>query len=157
MLRPMKTKVLVVDDEADFRRLLEYNVTRPDCEVFTAANGLDALNEARRLLPDVILLDLMLPDLDGFSVCQILRAQPSTAGVPVIIISALSGHTTRARSLEFGVIQYLRKPVDLQTLGQCVRAAFQQQQEELLARMNSDPLERRIAPEPTIPENDSQW
>jgi DNA-binding response OmpR family regulator len=134
----MKIKVLVVDDEADFRQLLEYNLARQDCEVFTAANGLDALNEARRVLPDVILLDLMLPDLDGFSVCQILRAQPSTAGIPVIIISALSGHTNRARSIELGVTSYLRKPVDLLSLGHSVRAAFRLQQEELITRMTSD-------------------
>jgi DNA-binding response OmpR family regulator len=142
----MKPKILVVDDEADFRRLLEYNLTRHDCDVFTAVNGLDALNEARRVLPDVILLDLMLPDLDGLSVCQILRAQPSTARVPVIIISALSGHTTRQRSLELGATGYLRKPVDLESLCQCVRAAFQQQQEELLARMTSDRWEESKAP-----------
>jgi two-component system alkaline phosphatase synthesis response regulator PhoP len=133
----MKPKVLVVDDEADFRQLMEYNLAQQDFEVFTAADGLQALNEARRILPDVILLDLMLPDLDGFTVCQLLRAQPSTSDVAVIIVSALSGQTVSAQGLSLGVAGCLRKPVDLRSLADCVRGAFLRQQEDLATRMTA--------------------
>jgi DNA-binding response OmpR family regulator len=74
----MKPKVLVVDDETDFVQLTEYNLSRQGFEVYTAFNGVEALHQARRLLPDVILLDLMLPDIDGASVCEILRSPPWT-------------------------------------------------------------------------------
>lgn len=134
----MKPRVLLVDDEADFRELLEYNLARQDFEVFTAANGMEALNQARQLLPDVILLDLMLPDLDGFSVCELLHVQSSTGMIPVIIISALGGHSINARIIELGAICYLRKPVDFRALGDCIRSAFQQQQEDMMARMADD-------------------
>jgi DNA-binding response OmpR family regulator len=127
----MRPKVLLVDDEADFRQLVEYNLSRQDFEVYTAADGLGGLNEARRILPDVILLDLMLPDLDGFTVCQILRAQPSTANVPVIIISALVGRSISAEGNPSGLANYVSKPVNLQTLGDYVRAALARPREEL--------------------------
>lgn len=131
----MKPKVLVVDDEADFRQLIEYNLTRQDFEIFTAANGLEALNEARRVLPDVILLDLMLPDLDGFTVQQLLRSQPSTSDVPVIIVSALSSCPADDGKAGHGVVTYLRKPVDLRSLGAHVRLAYERQREDLTERM----------------------
>ena len=123
----MKPKVLIVDDEADFRQLLEYNLTRQDFEVFTAGNGLEALNLTRRVRLDVILLDLMLPDFDGFSLYQRLRVEPHTSKIPVIIISALGGQTILARSIELGVASYLRKPVNLRLLGDHIRAAFERQ------------------------------
>jgi CheY-like chemotaxis protein len=85
----MKAKVLVVDDDQEFVQLIEFNLERHGCEIFTATNGVQALHMARSALPDVILLDLMLPDMDGFSVCEILHAQPSTREIPVIILSGL--------------------------------------------------------------------
>jgi two-component system, OmpR family, alkaline phosphatase synthesis response regulator PhoP len=134
----MKPRVLLVDDEPDFRELLAYNLTRQDFEVFTAANGIEALNQARRWLPNVILLDLMLPDLDGFSVCELLHAQPSTANAVVIVVSALGGQSIQARSLETGVAGFLKKPVDLGSLGNRIRAACERQEEQLRARMTED-------------------
>jgi DNA-binding response OmpR family regulator len=129
---PRKLKVLLVDDEPEFRELLEYNLSRQDFEVFTAGNGQEALDLARQVRPDVILLDLMLPDFDGFSVCQRLRKQPLTSNVPVIIISALGGQTIIGRGIALGVRSCLRKPVNLQSLGSHIRAVFQQHQEEPL-------------------------
>jgi len=85
----MKAKVLLVDDEPDFIRLMQFRLVCRGFDVLCAANGAEALDQARRALPDVVLLDLMLPDIDGFSICEILRSQPSTAGVPVILVSAL--------------------------------------------------------------------
>ena len=73
----MAKKVLVVDDEADIVELLSYNLQLDGFEVVSAANGMEALNKARQHLPELIILDLMLPDMDGFSICEILRCRPS--------------------------------------------------------------------------------
>ena len=132
----MKAKVLLVDDEPDFLQLAEYNLVRQGYEVFAAANGVEALHQARRVLPDVILLDLMLPDIDGVSVCEILRAQPSTADVPVIVVSALDGMITRDRSTEAGARSYFKKPVDLHALADCVASVVTQQQAALKSRLS---------------------
>ena len=123
----MKPKVLVVDDEADFVELLEYTLGQQGFELFAARNGVEALHQARRVLPDVILLDLMLPDLDGFSVHEILRSQPSTAAIPVIVISALSGPTVCGRSIEAGVRGFFKKPVDAKALGESIRELYEEQ------------------------------
>src|SRR5262245_52455192 len=120
----MKPKVLLVDDEPEFVELIEYNLAQQGFEVLTAANGIEALHQARRVLPDVILLDLMLPDLDGFSVYEILRSQPSTARTPIIVVSALNGPSVCGRSIEVGVKCFFKKPVDLKALGESVREAY---------------------------------
>jgi len=128
----------VVDDEPDFVELAQYNLAHRGYEVFTALNGIQALHQARRVLPDLILLDLMLPDIDGASVCEILRAQPSTADVPVIVVSALDGMITRNRSAEAGVCGHFKKPVDAGALEDCMQQALKQKQERLRTRMNED-------------------
>jgi DNA-binding response OmpR family regulator len=138
----MKPKVLLVDDETDFVQLTEYNLSRQGFEVFTAFNGVEALHQARRVLPDVILLDLMLPDIDGASVCEILRSQPSTADVPVIVVSALDGTVIRGRSIEAGVSSYFRKPVDLKALGDCMRIVCERKQELLKSRLSGEDNDR---------------
>jgi DNA-binding response OmpR family regulator len=138
----MKAKVLLVDDEVDFVKLTEYNLCRQGFEVFTAYNGVEALHQARRILPDVILLDLMLPDIDGASVCEILRSQPSTADVPVVVVSALDGMVTRGRSAEAGVTFYFKKPVDMNVLGDRVRQVIEQHQEQSKSRLAEEKSER---------------
>jgi two-component system alkaline phosphatase synthesis response regulator PhoP len=125
----MKPKVLVVDDEADFVQLLEYTLAGEGYELFTAGNGMEALHEARRILPDVILLDLMLPDLDGFSVYEILRSQPSTSRTPIIVVSALSGPSVCGRSIDLGASHFFKKPVDLRALGESVRTVVEEQRQ----------------------------
>jgi DNA-binding response OmpR family regulator len=134
----MNAKLLLVDDEPGFVQLTEYHLARHGFDVYAAASGVEALHQARRLLPDVILLDLMLPDIDGVSVCEILRAQPSTAEVPVIVVSALNGMVTRGRSSEAGVQGYFQKPVDYHALGEHIRAVVERHQELLRSRL-ADP------------------
>ena len=112
----MKPKVLVVDDDQEFVQLLEFNLERQGCEVFTAANGVQALHMARSALPDVILLDLMLPDMDGFSVCEIVHSQPSTREIPVIILSGLDWSWASTRKNKARITQYFKKPVELSSV-----------------------------------------
>jgi DNA-binding response OmpR family regulator len=118
----MKPKVLAVDDDPEFTELISYTLGREGCQVLVASNGVQALNLARSELPDVILLDLMLPDLDGISVFQILRSQPSTRKIPVIIVSALGESWTGLRGTRPQYQWYLKKPVDLKALARLVQA-----------------------------------
>lgn len=139
----MKPRVLVVDDESDFIQLLKYNLEHQGFDILTATNGVEALNIARRELPDVVLIDLMLPDLDGFSVCEILRSQPSTSTVPIIIVSALDGEYVRSRGIRAGVSCSFKKPVDMKVLGESIRMNYQSRQESLRAELDEMDNRRR--------------
>ena len=121
----MAHKVLVVDDEADIVELVRYNLEMDGHQLFCARNGLEALNQARKHLPDVILLDLMLPDMDGFSICEILRCQPSTANIPVIMLTAMAGEMPRLHGFEVGASDYCLKPNRLRDLRERVRSVIE--------------------------------
>jgi len=102
--------ILAVDDEPELTELISYHLGRLGHRVLTAANGWEALEKVRHERPDIILLDLMLPDLDGFGVCEILRRDPLTATIPVIIISAWASVDSRHLGLELGALDYITKP-----------------------------------------------
>jgi DNA-binding response OmpR family regulator len=106
----MQKKVLVVEDDSELVELLSFNLKKAGFAVGTAADGIEALKKARSLLPDLILLDLMLPELDGFAVCEILREAPQTATVPIIMLTAISGQMARLIGLEAGASEYISKP-----------------------------------------------
>ncbi|HWA26475.1 MAG TPA: response regulator [Lacunisphaera sp.] len=103
-------KILAVDDEPDLIDLMQYHLARAGHQVTTAANGWEAIHAIRLQRPDLILLDLMLPDLDGFGVCEILRRDPKTATIPIVIVSAWSSPDSRNLGLELGALDYLTKP-----------------------------------------------
>lgn len=103
-------KILVVDDDPDMAELVAGVLRDSGHSVVLARNGLDALHLGRRHLPDLILVDLLLGDMDGFSVCEQLRSQRSTKSIPVVIMSALAGEMTRINSLESGAADFLGKP-----------------------------------------------
>jgi two-component system alkaline phosphatase synthesis response regulator PhoP len=107
----MPGKILIIDDEPDMLALLQEALEQRGHQVFTAGSGIHGLNQARRRLPDVVLLDVLLGDMDGYSVCEILRSQPSTARTPVILMTALAGEMARLHGFESGAIDYVAKPV----------------------------------------------
>ena len=121
----MAHKILVVDDERDHIELMCYNLVEAGYEVLSAEHGMDALHKARRFLPDLILLDLMLPDFDGFSICEILRCQPSTARIPIIMLTAMAGEFPRLHGLEAGAMDCLCKPVLPSELVRRVRSVLE--------------------------------
>lgn len=102
--------VLVVEDEPEIAELVRYHLARAGHRVSLAANGWEAIAVARDDRPALILLDLMLPDLDGFGVCEILRRDAATATIPVVIVSAWSSGDSRNLGLELGALDYLTKP-----------------------------------------------
>ena len=134
----MKARVLIVDDEPEFLELIEFKLASQGFDVLCATNGMEALRKARCEAPHVIILDLMLPDLDGFAVCEILRAQPSTRDVPVVFLSALDRPLTRSRN-KSGASYWLKKGSDLDSVGRCVRAALEEHHERVKTRFAPDP------------------
>lgn len=113
---PYAAKILAVDDEPELTELMQFHLVRAGHEVTTAANGWEAIDCVKRHRPDIILLDLMLPDLDGFGVCEILRRDPLTATIPVIIVSAWASTDSRNLGLELGALDYITKPFSPQEL-----------------------------------------
>lgn len=112
----MIQKILIVDDEPDFSELVEYRLADCGYEFRTATNSTDALNLAWDSPPDLILLDLLLPDLDGLSVCEIFARHPATHKIPVIMITAVGSDVTRFSAKVAGARQFFAKPVDFETL-----------------------------------------
>lgn len=106
----MTHRVLVVDDESDITELLTYNFRDAGYEVLTASDGMAAVSAAQRWLPEAIVLDLNLPGLDGFAVCEMLRVLPSTRDIPILMLTAFATEQSRAVGLRLGANDYLTKP-----------------------------------------------
>ena len=106
----MKPKILMVDDEPEAVELVEFNLKQAGFDVATAADGAEALKKARAVSPALILLDLMLPEIDGLEVCKLLRRDPVTAGIPIIMLTAKAAEIDRVLGLELGADDYVTKP-----------------------------------------------
>jgi len=135
-----KSKVLIVDDNAQNLELLEaYMLELPEVTPITATNGVDALEKVAAEKPDLILLDVMMPRMSGFEVCKVLKADPETRDIPVIMVTALDelGDVERAR--ECGTDEFLSKPVNRAELTSRVRS---------LLRVRRTKGERPGAPRP---------
>jgi DNA-binding response OmpR family regulator len=104
------TKVLVIDDEAPIRLLCRVNLEAEQMDVIEAADGPSGVEKARAERPDVILLDVMMPGLDGWRVAEQLLEDDSTAGIPIIFLTARAEFRDRARGLEIGGVDYITKP-----------------------------------------------
>ncbi len=117
----MPCRVLLVDDDPVIVRLLEVNFRLEGFEVHTALGGEEALAKAVAQPPEVVVLDVMMPGLDGWEVCRRLRETPGLAGVPVVLLSARAQDADGPRGRALGVVEYVTKPFDPQTLVSAVR------------------------------------
>jgi DNA-binding response OmpR family regulator len=113
--------ILVADDEPDIVTIVEMILRSQGYDVLKAANGLEALELAERHSPDLILLDIMMPDMDGWEVLRLLHVDPSTSEIPVAMISAKTGSRAKITSMQEGAVDYITKPVDSQELLSKVR------------------------------------
>jgi two-component system, OmpR family, alkaline phosphatase synthesis response regulator PhoP len=115
------TQVLVIDDEAPIRLLCRVNLEAEGMDVLEAANGPDGLEEARRQRPDVVLLDVMMPGLDGWRVAEQLLEDDRTSEIPIIFLTARAEFRDRARGLDIGGVDYVTKPFNPLELAPLVR------------------------------------
>jgi two-component system response regulator RpaA len=117
----MATRVLVIDDEAPIRLLCRVNLEAEGMEVTEAADGRTGLERARELVPDVVLLDVMMPGLDGWSVADQLLDDERTAAIPIIFLTARAEARDRARGIDLGGLDYVTKPFNPLDLAPLVR------------------------------------
>lgn len=133
----MAPTILVVDDDAEICKMLRITLEAEGMRVLTATAGEEALRLARQKLPDLISLDLRLPDLDGFEVLQLLKREPETADIPVVIISAVAD---RDRGLSLGAFDYLSKPLDERKLLSVIKRTLRQREVVMLVGMDRETL-----------------
>ena len=121
-----KNTILVVDDEQDILDLIEYNLSKSGFSVILAKSGSEALTLAESENPDIILLDLMLPDLDGFDVCKMLKGNSNTSHIPIIMLTAKGEDADIVTGLELGANDYVVKPFSQRILIARIRAILRQ-------------------------------
>ncbi len=117
-------KVLIVEDEKDILQLVKMYLDKEGFRTLTAANGAEALRQARTEHPDLVVLDLMLPEIDGLEVCKKLRLAPQTAMLPIIMLTAKSEESDTVVGLELGADDYVTKPFSPRALVARIKALF---------------------------------
>lgn len=123
-------KILIADDENDILEIITYNLQREGYEVYTARDGNEALEKAKALVPDLIILDIMMPYKTGIEVCEILRSQPLYNNTFIIFLTALNDETTQIKGLDKGADDYVSKPVTPRILISRVNAIFRRIQKD---------------------------
>ena len=108
----MSAKILIADDEEDVKTVLQMYLESRGFRIVTAYDGLDAIEQARLELPDAILLDVMMPTMDGFEVCRTLKADPATQAIPIVMVSAASHAESVQTGLSAGAADYVVKPFE---------------------------------------------
>lgn len=139
----MSKSVLVVDDEPDIRDLLRITLEAEGYEVFEAGDGLEAIHMVRQAQPDLVILDIMMPHMDGLEVLRRLEADPETAGLPVIFLSVRASDLDIMHGLEQGAVEYITKPFDPFQVARTVRMLLEDLDREGRHRYRQQLIERR--------------
>ena len=119
-----REKILVIEDEADILEVTQYNLTREGYRVSTSRDGEEGLARARRDAPDLVILDLMLPGLDGLEVCRRMQSDPITSAIPIIMVTAKGEESDVVIGLQLGADDYVAKPFSPKELVARVRAVL---------------------------------
>lgn len=133
-------KILLIEDDADLFALLKYNLEKEGFQMVGAQTGKGAVELCRRERPDLIILDIMLPDSDGLDICKGIRARPELAHIPVIFLTARASETDRIVGLELGASDYIVKPFFVRELIARIKIQFRQQAQPVRS-MKAGPLE----------------
>jgi two-component system phosphate regulon response regulator PhoB len=133
-------RILVVDDEEDLLELIRYNLGKEGYQVRCVSTGEGAIREARALPPDLILLDLLLPSVDGLSVCKTLKSDPATQHVPIVMVTAKTEEADIVTGLELGADDYITKPFSPRVLLARIRAVLRRK----LAQSLDDPATIKV-------------
>ncbi|MFC1855368.1 response regulator transcription factor [Thermodesulfobacteriota bacterium] len=110
----MAKKVLIVDDEMHVIKIMQFKLKKEGFDVISAQNGNDAIEIAKKELPDIILLDIMMPDINGYMVLEALKAEDSTKDIPVIMVTAKTQESNKIKAEKLGIADYIFKPFSLQ-------------------------------------------
>ena len=124
-------KILIVEDEKDVMELIRYNLANEGFNCVAAYNGREALNKAQATLPDLVLLDLMLPEVDGLKVCEKLKSSPQTEHISIVMVTAKSDEADIVTGLELGADDYITKPFSPKVLVARVRAVLRRKTTEI--------------------------
>jgi len=124
MARP---HILIVDDEKDIREMIQYNLEKEHYQVTALASGDEVTEVVQKLHPDLLLLDLMLPGIDGFEICKILKAEPKTSHIPIIMVTAKGEESDIVTGLELGAEDYISKPFSPKVLIARVRTVLRRE------------------------------
>jgi two-component system phosphate regulon response regulator PhoB len=125
-----KEKILVIEDDADIVELVEYNLARDGYQVISAGSGEEGLDRVRSNRPNLIVLDLMLPGIDGLEVCKLLKRDPKTAHIPVVMLTAKGEESDIVSGLELGADDYVTKPFSPKVLVARIRALLRRKAKE---------------------------
>jgi DNA-binding response OmpR family regulator len=106
----MEKKILVIEDDPATSRLVDYSLRHEGYQVITASNGLEGVRKALSEAPDLVILDVMLPGMDGFEICHRLRSEPTTANLPILMFSAKAQEIDKETGIKVGADDYLTKP-----------------------------------------------
>ena len=117
-------KVLIVDDEQDIIEIISYNLAKEGYEIFSAKNGLEALDKTIAFKPDLLILDIMMPKMNGFEVCKLVRSKPEFNETLIIFLTALSDESSQINGLQTGADDYVNKPISPKVLISRVNAIF---------------------------------
>jgi two-component system alkaline phosphatase synthesis response regulator PhoP len=117
-------KILIADDEPDILEIIEFNLQANGYEVTTAKNGDEAFEKAKKIMPDLVILDIMMPGKNGIEVCNLLRMMPAFKETLIVFLTALSDETTEIKGLESGADDYLTKPISPKILISKINALF---------------------------------
>jgi two-component system phosphate regulon response regulator PhoB len=123
-------RILVVDDEEDLLELIRFNLSKEGYRVTTVATGEAAINEARNTLPDLIVLDLLLPKVDGLNVCKTLKADGRTSHIPIVMLTAKSEEADVVTGLELGADDYITKPFSPRVLVARLRSVLRRRSQQ---------------------------
>jgi phosphate regulon transcriptional regulator PhoB len=126
----MKEKILIVDDEKDIVKMIDYNLKKEGYRTLSAHDGEEALELSKRDHPDIIILDLMLPGIDGLDVCRILKKEEKTSSIPIIMLTAKTKETDKIVGLEIGADDYVTKPFSPRELLARIKAVLRRVKEK---------------------------
>jgi DNA-binding response OmpR family regulator len=130
-----RERILVVDDEEDLLELLNYNLTKEGYRVTCVASGERALKEAQTSLPDLIVLDLLLPRVDGLELCRLLKGDPQTQHIPIVMLTAKSEESDIVRGLDLGADDYVTKPFSPRVLVARIKSVLRRKPVEALDKL----------------------
>ena len=135
-----KKTILVVEDFEDARELLAICIKRLGHEVFQAVDGIDALEQAAAVHPDLILMDLSMPRMAGLEATTRLKADPATRDIPVIVLTAHTGSDQRDKALQAGALEVLLKPINFRALGEVFSRYFREEEKTTISLENNTGL-----------------